>query len=176
MKAFLIIDMQTALVTGAWQEQAVLQHIEQVASKCRAIGTPVIYIQHNHATFEPMMKGRPGWQIHAAIFPHDGDILIEKEACDAFYGNTLKSTLQNMGVDTLLIAGMQTEYCVDATVRAALSHDFNVVVLADCHTTGDAELSAADIIRHHNLTFSNLVHPSSTIRVVDCHGMNLDTL
>ncbi len=164
--ALIIIDMQTALVTGAFREQEVLERVGLLADKCRAAKVPVVYIQHNHASFEPMMKHQPGWSIHPAIAPEPGDLVIEKQASDAFYKTELEETLRSLGIDTVMLAGMQTEYCVDATARSALSHEFNVLLISDCHTTGNAVITAEQIIAHHNETLPNVVHPSAAIRAV----------
>jgi len=164
--ALLVVDMQEALVAGAFDEQDVLARIDAVIGRARVQGVPVIYVQHNHATFTPMMKGSPGWRIHARIAPQSGDAIIEKEASDAFYATNLESTLRFLNVETLVVAGMMTEYCVDTTARSALSHDFDVVLLSDGHTTGNGASSAAQIIAHHNAVLPNVVHPTRRIRLV----------
>jgi nicotinamidase-related amidase len=91
--------------------------------------------------------------------------VIEKTASDALYDTRLQATLQASGVDTLMICGMQAEYCVDATCRSALSHGFDVVLLSVCHTTGDSTLTAAQVIQHHNALLANLAHPDHRIVV-----------
>jgi nicotinamidase-related amidase len=164
--ALVIIDMQEALVAGAYREREVLEGIRAVAHRTRTARAPVIYVQHNHATVKPLMKGEPGWQIHHHITPKAGDIIIEKTASDAFYRTELESTLRELGASTILLTGMQTEYCVDTTARAALSHGFDVVLLSDCHTTGDSYLSAEQVVAHHNALLANLAHPSHHIRVI----------
>lgn len=164
--ALIVIDMQTALVTGAFREQEVLQRLGLLAGRCRSAKVPVVFIQHNHASFEPLMKGRPGWQIHSALAPEPGDLVVEKEASDAFYGTELGPILRRLGVDIVMLTGMQTEYCVDATARSALSHEFNVLLISDCHTTGDSALTAEQIVMHHNTTLPNVVHPSAVLRAL----------
>ena len=64
---------------------------------------------------------------------------------------------------------MQTEFCVDTTVRAASSRGFDVVLVADGHTTGDTALSAAQIIAHHNATLANLAQVGHPVRVLTAH-------
>jgi nicotinamidase-related amidase len=161
--ALLIIDMQKTLVKGAWEEASVVECIASLASRVRTQGHAVIYIQHCHATWQPMMKGQPGWEIDDRLKPEPGDPVIEKQASDAFYQTFLEETLRRRAIDTLLITGMQTEYCVDTTCRSALSHGFDVVLVSDGHTTGNAQLSAQDIIRHHNAVLPNLAHPAHRV-------------
>lgn len=164
--ALLIIDMQAALVAGAYREREVLDGIAALAERMRAAGRCVLFVQHNHATFKPLMKGEPGWKVHPDLAPHDTDIIIEKTASDAFYRTGLADTLRRRRVDTVLITGMQTEYCVDTTARSALIHGFDVVVVSDCHTTGDSRLRAGQIIDHHNETLGHVVHPTRSIRAL----------
>ena len=164
--ALLIVDMQEALVVGACDERAVLDRIAILADRMRAAGRPVIYLQHNHASYRPMMKGQPGWSIHHQLEPRPGDVVIEKEASDAFYATSLEETLRKLRVDTVLVCGMATEYCVDATCRSALSHGFDVLLLSDCHTTGDSGLSARQVIDHHNALLGRLIHPTKRITLI----------
>jgi len=164
--ALLVIDMQEALVGGAYDESGVLERIGDIAKRMAAAGRPIIFVQHNHLSFQPMMKGAPGWMIHRDLRALAGDTTVQKQASDSFYGTGLEAMLRGMAVDTLLITGMQTEFCVDATCRSALSHGFDVVLLSDCHTTGDSGLSARQVIDHHNSLLANLAHPDHHVVVM----------
>ncbi len=165
MDALLVIDVQKALVQGAYQESEVLSAIRAVSDKVRKRGGIVVFIQHCHASFEPMKKGNPGWELHGSLDVGDDDLFVEKEASDSFYESGLDELLQQRGVDHLYVTGLQTEFCVDATCRSALSRGYLVTLIGDGHTTGDAVLSAAQIIEHHNAVLANLAHPKNSIRV-----------
>ena len=163
--ACLVIDVQTGLIRGAYQEQSILSNINLVISKCRSKQIPIVFIQHCHTTYEPLMKGAADWAIHSQLDRQAADTIIEKQASDAFYQTPLKQTLNNLDINHLVITGMQSEYCVDATCRSALSHDFDVSLVKDAHTTGNSRLTAAQIIEHHNTTLANLAHPHHTINL-----------
>lgn len=164
--AILVIDMQVALLNGAFDASQVIENAAQLVHRGHESGSPVIYVQHNHASFEPMMKGSPGWEIHESLKPLPSDQVVEKEASDAFYGTNLATLLRDRQVTEVVLCGMMTEYCVDATARSALSHEFDVVLAGDAHTTGDSLLKASEIIAHHNAVLPNVVHPTRRIRVV----------
>jgi nicotinamidase-related amidase len=163
--ALLVIDVQVALMDGAWRADEVLTAIADLQSRARRAGAPVIFLQHNHARFEPMMKGAPTWAIHPRVGPLPGELVIEKTASDSFFETELHSELERLGVDRLVVTGAQTEFCVDTTCRAALSRGFAVALAADAHTTRDAVIPAATTIRHHNHTLANLAHPHRAIAV-----------
>lgn len=164
--AILVIDMQQALVEGAYRQDALVDAVNGLIRRAREAGVPVVFVQHNHATFEAMKRGAPGWEIFAGLDRQPQDTVVEKEASDAFYGTDLQARLEAMGIDHVVVTGLQTEYCVDTTCRAALSRDFDVTLVADGHSTGDARMSAADIVAHHNALLANVVHPRSRIRVL----------
>lgn len=163
--ATLVIDLQQGLLQGAYQAEAVLANTNRVISHTRSQGGLVVFLQHCHSTFAPLMKGRPGWQIHPQLHQLDDDIVIEKAASDSFYRTDLLSVLQAQQIKHLLVTGMQTEFCVDTTCRAALSHGFAVTLVSDAHTTADSALSAAQIISYHNNILTHLAHPHHRVAV-----------
>ena len=74
-------------------------------------------------------------------------------------------TLQRLAPDRVLVVGWATDFCVDSTVRSAVSHDYHVVVVGDAHTPSDRpHLAAPDVIRHHNWLWSGLL-TNRSIRV-----------
>ena len=63
--------------------------------------------------------------------PHDGDIVVPKKRYGAFSGNNLAFLLANLGVETLVLTGVETEICVLATAFHAFNEDYGVVVVSD---------------------------------------------
>lgn len=163
--ALLIIDMQIAITNGAWRIEAVLDAINDLQRRARAAGSPVIFLQHSHVHYPPMMRGAQTWAIDPRLAPRADDPVIEKTASDGFWETPLQTVLDKLGVRRLVVTGAQTEFCVDATCRAALSRGFDVTLAADAHTTGDAVTPAETTIRHHNYALANLAHPRISIVV-----------
>ncbi|MEM7098998.1 MAG: isochorismatase family protein [Pseudomonadota bacterium] len=164
--AALVIDVQAGLVPGSYNETQVLSAIQTTISKVRLAGGAIVYIQHCHNQWEPLKKGNPGWALHPFLDTRETDVYVEKTASDAFYDSTLAQLLDEHNISDVVIMGLQTEYCVDATCRAALSRGFEVTLIKDGHTTGDSLLNAELTIAHHNSVLENLAHPRSQIRVV----------
>jgi nicotinamidase-related amidase len=164
-QALLIIDVQNAVVAGAHALDATLAVIADLAARARAAGVPVLYLQHTDASEPKMNHGADGWQIHPAVRPEPDETVIEKTASDGFYATPLKAELMRRDISRLVICGAQTEFCVDATVRAALSAGYDVTLAADGHTTGDGVLHAQNTIAHHNQALGWLAHPDHKVEV-----------
>jgi nicotinamidase-related amidase len=172
--ALLVIDVQSALIANADRGPEVVTAIRGLVERARAADIIVVYLQHCHATYEPMKKGAAGWRIHPAVEPKPGELVIEKTASDGFYDTSLQGNLNRLGVKRLIVCGLQTEFCVDATCRAALSRGFEVVLVADGHTTTNAILPADVAVRHHNRALANLAHPHRRIVVVPSAEIDLE--
>lgn len=157
--ALLIIDVQHALCCGdeaAFDIDAVINCINTVSAQARAVGAPVILIQHEEAD-GPLQWDADGWQLDARLLVHDTDLCVRKTACDSFYQTNLQDMLLSHGVDRLVVCGLQSEFCVDSTARAALARGYPVTLVADGHSTVDnGVLRASQISAHHNTTLANL--------------------
>jgi nicotinamidase-related amidase len=153
--ALLVIDVQVGMFAEddpVYQGDALLANISSLLEKARQADIPIIYIQHgSERKGHPLELGTPGWQIHPAITPHEGDAIIQKRMPDSFYETNLQQELEACGIKKLVITGIQTELCVDTTCKRACSLDYDVTLVADAHSTWDREqLCAPQIIAHHN--------------------------
>jgi nicotinamidase-related amidase len=79
------------------------------------------------------------------------DTLIEKRTPDAFHKTNLYETLESRSIKNIVVAGLQTEYCVDTTCRRAFSLGYDVILVKDTHSTWDTPIFEAEqVIKHHN--------------------------
>jgi nicotinamidase-related amidase len=157
--ALLVIDVQQALCAGEWAAfdiDNVVDRINAVTARARAAGAPVVYIQHEEPD-SPLAAGADGWQLYERLASQPDDPRVRKTATDSFHKTELQAVLQAHGVDQLVVCGLQSEFCVDSTVRGALAHGYPVMLVADGHSTVDnGVLTAAQISAHHNATLANV--------------------
>ena len=153
-QALIIVDAQVNMFTGKFalfQGERVLAVLSSLIHRARAKAVPVIFIRNNGTAGDPDLPGSPGWQIHPALAPLAGEAVIDKSGPDAFDGTNLAHQLEKQQVRQLVIAGMQTEMCVDASIRRAVTLGYQVNLVADGHTTFDFDdLNAADEIDRVN--------------------------
>jgi nicotinamidase-related amidase len=173
MTGLLVIDMQVGLFAGTparHDADGVVARLNALASAVRAKGWPVVFVQHEDDG--GLVWGSPEWQLLPALDVRPEDARVRKTACDSFYRSDLDRVLRALGVRRLLVGGCATDFCVDTTIRAAASKDYEVVVVADGHTTKDrAHATAQTIIAHHNWMWSNLILPGNPVRVVPTEAL-----
>jgi len=156
--ALLIIDVQRALCTGnekVFGIGAIIDRINALSDSARASGTPVVFVQHEEDE-GPFRSGTEGWELADGLVTAPGDLRVRKTTPNSFHRTELQELLQKHGVERVVICGLQTEYCVDTTLRQALALGYRVVLASDAHSTVDGVLMAAQIIAHHNHTFRNM--------------------
>lgn len=173
--AIVIIDVQNAILEGptlTHREEtqaalhAVIGRIAQLIDWARQQAIPVIFVQHDGPAGHRLAVGTPGWRIRPEIAPHPDEVVVHKTACDSFFETTLGAELARREVTGLIITGCMTQYCVDTTVRRAVSLGYDVELVADGHMTAGADgLSFEQIIAHHNGLLDGFDAGSHRVRV-----------
>lgn len=153
--ALLIVDVQAGMyaseVKVLYNGECVLENILSLLQKARSTDIPVIFIQHTADGDEEYERGKPTWEIHPRIKPLIDEDVVEKGTWDSFYNTNLEAVLKKKGITNLVIAGMQTEFCLDTTCRRAFSMGYKNILVSDAHTTFDSKvLKAEQIVQHHN--------------------------
>ncbi len=163
--AILVIAAQIGPMGGAYEGSSVIKAISKTISKVRESSGVVVFIQHCHSSYEPLMKGNTRWSLHPDLDKNPEALVVEKESSDSFYETPLDDLMAENDVEHVYITGIQTEYCVDTTSRVALGKGYSVTLVSDGHTTGDSHIPAQAVIDHHNKVSADLAHPKSRIRV-----------
>ncbi|MEH7403765.1 MULTISPECIES: cysteine hydrolase family protein [Bacillaceae] len=152
--ALLIVDIQA----GSFREteplfkgDELLKNVQLLISKARLTQTPIVYMKYNDGPGKPLEQGTSGWEIHSSITPLVKDIIIEKDYPDSFHMTNLHQELAARKIKRIVITGIQSEVCVDATCRRAYSLGYEVILVKDGHSTYNSKiLPASQIIDHHN--------------------------
>jgi nicotinamidase-related amidase len=156
--AVLVIDMHrgsidppgTVFVPAG---RAIVPALGRLLRRSRAAGVPVVYIVHQvrpdgtdarnpfwleaasvgdlYPNVREQTVGSPWTELAAGLEPAPGDHVIPKKRYGAFSGNDLAFLLRNLGVETLILTGVETEICVLATAYHAFNEDYRIVVASD---------------------------------------------
>jgi nicotinamidase-related amidase len=139
--ALILIDIQNDYFPGGKGElenplDAALQ-ARKLLEFFRQQKWPTVHIQHvatrpGATTFLP---DTDGMKLHASIAPLDGETVIVKHFPNSFRETGLLEHLKGRGVGRLVLCGMMTHMCVDATMRAAVDFGYVVFLASDACAT-----------------------------------------
>jgi nicotinamidase-related amidase len=156
--ALLLIDIQKDYFPDGRHELveplAAAKKAYSILQCFREHGGHHVHIQHissePDATF--FISGDRGTDIHDAVAHFEGEPIVYKHHPNAFLETDLLELLKGWGVERLVITGMMTHMCVDATTRAAADLGFQVLVAGDACATRD-------------LTYDDAVIPAAQVHM-----------
>jgi nicotinamidase-related amidase len=175
--ALLIVDIQNDYFPGGAME---LEGAGAAGAKARVAldefrkrGLPVFHVRHLSvrpgSTF--FIPGTPGADIHATVQPRAGEALIEKNFPNAFRGTALRESLEKSQIKNLVVAGMMTHMCVDASVRAAADLGYQITLLGDACATRAQKIAGETVAaRQVHLAFLAALN-GFYAKVIDCHEL-----
>lgn len=173
--ALLVVDVQTAVVEGAYRRDEVVANIAALVGRARAKGIAVVWVQHSDAD---LVRESDGWQIVPEMSPNDGEPVIEKHYGDAFEDTDLEQVLTDSGVGRLVVVGAETDACVRSTLHGAFTRGYDVALVGDAHTAGDKTQWGAPpveaVIAHTNLYWSYQAAPGRTAAVATAAEIDLE--
>ena len=172
--AVLIIDMQVDFASpqgalGGFIDMSVVEPAlaaaDALAANARAAGVPVVFVglsttpETDSPAWNERMRRRGGdpdtdaalcraGQVGSEFYgpkPSPGEVVVAKTRYSGFVGTDLDVQLKALGVDTLVVAGLTTECCVDSTVRDAFDLDYHVFVVADACAAYEADIHEASL-------------------------------
>ena len=172
--AALVIDIQVDFASPAgalatYFDMSIVQPAvsaaERLVETARAAGVPVVFVglfttpeTDSAAWLERIRRQGGDPDSEAAICrvaevgsdfygpkPAPGELVVQKVRYSGFQGTDLDARLRALGVDTLVVAGLTTECCVDSTVRDAFDLDYHVFVAADACAAYEADLHIATL-------------------------------
>lgn len=150
-RALIIIDIQNDYFENGKAElvgsEKASENAKYILEKFRKENLPIIHIQHlstraDATFFIPETKGA---EIHENVKPLSNEKIITKHFPNSFRETKLLEYLQSNHITDLVIVGMMTHMCVDATTRAAKDFGFNCTVIGDACATKDLEINGEKV-------------------------------
>lgn len=114
-----------------------------ILERFRTKSLPIVHIQHiaTRPTATFFLPNTKGAEIHEHVKPMDKEKVIVKHYPNSFRETELLDYLRGENISNLVICGMMTHMCVDATVRAAKDYGFNILLIGDACATKDQEIN-----------------------------------
>jgi len=171
--ALLVVDVQTSVVAGNYERDAVVANVGTLVDKARQVGAPVVWVQHSD---ENIVRGSDGWRIVPELAPEGDEPVVEKNYGDSFDDTTLETVLSDLGVGRLVVAGAQTDACIRSTLHGAVVRGYDATLVGDAHTTEDLSEYGApppdQVIAFTNLYWRFHTAPGRTAGTVDTNDVD----
>jgi len=157
--ALVVIDAQKNMFdpgNPVASADAMLERLTALVARARMAGMLVVFVRNCGGPADPDQRGTPGWDLQPPLEPGEGDLVLDKTTSNAFESTRLGEALAARGITKVVIAGLQSDFCVRATAHGAMAHGLGVTLVSDAHSTyPGGGRSAAEIIATVNADFAD---------------------
>ena len=148
----LVVDTQKAITNSKLYQFDLLEsRISKLINIARNNGIEVIFVRHDDGVGCELTKGNDGFEIYEGFLPAENEIIFDKSVNSSFNGTGLLEYLREKRENTVIIVGLQTDYCIDATIKAGFEHGFKMIVPENTNSTFDNPfMTAEQTYRYYN--------------------------
>ena len=148
----LVVDAQKAITNEKLYEFEQFEYrVRRLIAHARDNGVEVVYVRHDDGAGSALTKGEDGFEIYEAFKPTADERIFDKTVNSPFKESGLLEYLKNKNVETIIVAGLQTDYCIDATVKCGFEHGFKMIVPENTNSTFDNPfMSAGTTYEYYN--------------------------
>ena len=134
----LVVDTQKAIVNNRlYQFELFVSSVKKLIDTARKNHVEVIYVRHDDGSDSELTRGKDGYEIYADFTPADNEAIFDKYVNSAFINTGLSEYLKRKNEKSIVIIGLQTEYCIDATIKSGFEHGFEMIVPENTNSTFD---------------------------------------
>ncbi|WP_435066333.1 cysteine hydrolase family protein [Halobaculum sp. EA56] len=180
------------------EENAVVDKLARLREAARAGGVPVIYSPHEYGdgeyeewqhlnTIDEIMfdtrmfdVAGDGADFVPELEPDDNTfVLSPHKQLSGFWSNDAGIQLRQRGIDTIVLAGMSANLCVESHLRDAVENGFEVLTVTDATAAaGEEALQAAltnyGFIAHETATTDEVIPRLEAAADADAEGVSAD--
>ena len=148
----LVVDTQKAIANSdLYQFELFEANVKALIHKARQNDIEIIFVRHDDGVGNELTKGNEGFEIYEGFQPMDDEVVFDKNVNSSFKDTGLLEYLRKKEENTIVIVGLQTDYCIDATIKAGFEHGFKMIVPANTNSTFDNKyMSAEQIYSYYN--------------------------
>lgn len=148
----LVVDTQVLITNEKlYNFNEFVTNVENLINTARKNNIEVIYVRHDDGENSELTKGKRGFEIYEKFKPCNEEKIFDKKVNSAFKESGLLEYLTRKNEKDIIIVGLQTDYCIDATIKGGFEHGFNIIVPAYTNTTVDnLFISAEQSYKYYN--------------------------
>ena len=134
----LVVDTQKLITTpDLYNFNAFEDAVKKLIAAARENDVEVIFVRHDDGAGAELTRGTSGFEIYEGFSPQPGEKIFDKTVNSSFKGTGLLEYLREKNVRTVAVGGLQTDYCIDATIKCGLEYGFKMIVPENANSTFD---------------------------------------
>ena len=148
----LVIDMQKGLVDeNLYNYEKFLERVVSLVNKARENQTEVIFFQHDAGPDSGFTAGESDFEIIDELRPQPGEKVFVKTINSCFGNREFREYMERQKDRRLMIIGLQTNYCIDCTIKSAFERGFEVIIPEGTNSTFDNDyMTGETTVRYYN--------------------------
>lgn len=148
----LVVDTQKLITNkNLYKFEEFKSNVKKLIAMSRENSIEVIFVRHDDGVGNELTKGNDGFEIYEEFQPADNELIFDKTVNSSFKDTGLLEYLKQKKENEIMIVGLQTDYCIDATIKAGFEHGFKMIVPANTNSTFDNKyMSAEQNYRYYN--------------------------
>lgn len=169
----LVIDTQKLITNeNLYKFDTFVESVCKLIDESRKNNVEVIYVRHDDGAENELTKGKAGFEIYEKFKPTNKERIFDKVVNSAFKGTGLLEYLLDKGEKDIIICGLQSDYCIDATIKCGFEHSFNIIVPAFANTTVENKfMSAEQSYKYYNEfmwkgRYANCITLEETMKII----------
>ena len=162
----MVIDVQKGITDEElYAYESFLENVKKLIATARKNKVEIIYFQHDDGPDSGFSVGDEAFEISEEVTPAEGEKVFIKEINSCFGNKEFAAYMEAQGDKDLMIIGLQTNFCIDATIKSAYEKGFHVYVPEGANSTFDNDYMTGETTYRY---YNEFVWPN---RFVDCVDM-----
>lgn len=163
----LVIDTQKGITDERlYNFESLKMNIKKLISTARENHVEVVYVRHDDGPGTGFSVGDDEFQIFEEFTPEESERIFDKTVNSAFDGSTgLVEYLSKKQEREIMVVGLQTNFCIDATIKSGFEHGYKMIVPENTNSTFDNEYMKKDVCYHY---YNDYIWPE---RYAECVSM-----
>ena len=134
----IVVDMQKGLVVeDLYSFSSFVKNVSKLIECARKNKVEVIYIQHDDGEGSGLSEGDEAFEIAEQVKPKKNEKVFVKKVRTCFSNKMFEEYLEESNDTDLMIVGLQTEFCLDATIKSAYDRGYKVYLPHGTNSTFD---------------------------------------
>ena len=148
----LVVDMQKGLVDGdLYAYESFMDRTVRLVRAARKSGVEVVFVQHDAGPGSGLTVGEEDFEIVDEVRPEPGEKVFIKKINSCFGNPEFRQYMEQLEDKRVMIIGLQTNYCIDATVKSAFERGFDVIIPEGTNSTFDNNyMTGETTVRYYN--------------------------